>query len=89
MLQILAKHTGPGAFDAEEVRILTEALKQAWKTVSDSGAHFASADHAAATRERLALRIIEMAQLGESDPNRLRDDALLYLARTDMKSTGM
>jgi len=33
----------------------------------------------------LALRIIEIAQLGERDPNRLRDDALLYLA----KSTGM
>jgi len=40
-----------------------------------------------ATRERLALRIIEIAQLGERDPNRLRDDALLYLARTNLKST--
>jgi hypothetical protein len=30
-----------------------------------------------------------MAQLGERDPNRLRDDALPYLARTNMKSTGM
>ena len=41
-----------------------------------------------ATRELLALRIIEIAQLGERDPNRLRDDALLYLARTNLKSTG-
>jgi hypothetical protein len=35
------------------------------------------------------LRIIEIAQLGERDPNRLREDALLYLARTNLKSTGM
>jgi hypothetical protein len=34
-----------------------------------------------ATREVLALRIIEIAQLGERDPDRLRDDALLYLAK--------
>jgi hypothetical protein len=34
------------------------------------------------------LRIIEIAQLGERDPNRLRDDALLYLARTHLKSMG-
>jgi hypothetical protein len=57
--------------------------------VSDSGAPFASAEHAAATRELLALRITEMAQLGSRDPNRLRKDALLYLARTNLKSTGM
>jgi hypothetical protein len=42
-----------------------------------------------AARELLALRIIEIAQLGERDPNRLREDALLYLARTNLKSTGM
>jgi hypothetical protein len=35
------------------------------------------------------LRIIEIAQLGERDPNRLRDDALLYLTRTNLKSTGI
>jgi hypothetical protein len=37
----------------------------------------------------LALRIIEIAQLGERDPIRLRDDALLHLARTNLKSTGL
>jgi hypothetical protein len=37
--------------------------------------------------ELLVLRIIEIAQLGERDPARLRDDALLYLARTNLKST--
>jgi hypothetical protein len=40
--------------------------------------------NANATRELFALRIIEIAQLGERDPNRLRDDALLYLTRTNL-----
>jgi hypothetical protein len=39
-------------------------------------------------RELLALRIIEIAQLGERDRNRFRDDALSYLAR-NLKSTGL
>jgi hypothetical protein len=40
--------------------------------------------HAEATRELLALRIIEIAQLGERDRSRLRDDVLAYLARTNL-----
>ena len=38
--------------------------------------------HAEATREKLALRIIDMAKQGERDLDRLRDDALDRLART-------
>jgi hypothetical protein len=89
MLQLLAKHALAGAFDDEDVRILVEAFDQAWKAVQDSGAPFAADGHASTTRERLALRIIDMAQLGERDTNRLRDDALLYLTRTNLKSTGL
>ena len=89
MLQLLAKHALAGAFDDNEVRILVEAFEQAWKAVEDSGAPFGSEDHVSATRERLALRIIEIAQLGERDLNRLRDDALLYLARINLKSAGL
>jgi hypothetical protein len=44
---------------------------------------------AEATRELLALRIIEMAQRGERDPNQLRNDALLYLAQANLRSTGL
>ena len=86
MLQLLAKHALAGAFDDNEVRILVEAFDQAWKAVQDSGAPFASEGHASVTRERLASRMIEIAQRGERNPNRLRDDALLYLARTNPKS---
>jgi hypothetical protein len=87
MLRVLAKHALAGAFDDNEVRILVEAFDQAWKAVLDSGAPFASEGQKNATRELLALRIIEIAQLGERDPKRLRDDALSYLAR-NLKSTG-
>jgi hypothetical protein len=89
MLRVLAKHAFAGAFDADEVKNLTDAFDQAWKTIEDSGVCFASDAYKNATRELLALRIIEIAQLGERDPNRLREDALLYLARSNFKSTGL
>jgi hypothetical protein len=89
MLRQLAKHALAGAFDADEVRILAEAFEQAWKVVQESGAPFASEGCASATRELLAVRIIEIAQLGERDPARLRDDALSYLARSKLKGTGL
>ena len=88
MLQLLAKHAFAGAVEDNEVRILVDAFEQAWKAVQASGAPFTPEGHMNATRERLALRIIEIAQVGERDPNRLRDDALLYLARTNLKNTG-
>ena len=89
MLRVLARHALAGAFDADEVKILTDAFDRAWKAVEESGVGFASDSYKNATREVLALRIIEIAQLGERDPNRLPEDALLYLARTNLKSTGM
>jgi hypothetical protein len=41
------------------------------------------------TRELLALRIIEMAKLREHDPHHLCEDALLYLAQSNKRSTGL
>jgi len=78
-----------GVFDPDEVRILTTAFDKAWTAVQDSGVSFASNSHSEATREFLALRIMEMAQLGERDNDRLRDDAILHLARSNLKSSGL
>jgi hypothetical protein len=89
MLKRLEKYAVGAAFDAEDVRILTAAFDDAWKCLQDSGVVFASDGHADATREILALRIIEMAQLGERDQRRLRDDALLHLAQSDLRSSGL
>jgi hypothetical protein len=81
MLQVLLKHALAGAFDSDEAKILTDAFDQAWWAIEQSGVCFSSDAYKNATRELLALRIIEIAQLGERDPNRLREDALLYLTR--------
>jgi hypothetical protein len=88
MLRILAKHALASAFDDNEVRTLVDAFERSWKAVQDSGAPVA-ANRSEAVRELLALRIVEIAQLGERDADRLRDDALLYLARSNVKSTGL
>ena len=69
--------------------IATEAFDEAWKRVQEDSGSLVGDGHAEATRELLALRIIEVAQLGERDPSRLRDDALAYLARTNLMSTGL
>jgi hypothetical protein len=84
MLHHLQKHPDMGVFEPEAVKVMTTALDEAWKTVAGSGAPLSS-DRVQAAREVLALRIIEMAALGERDANRRRDDALLFLARTNAK----
>jgi len=89
MLRTLAKDALAGGFDDIEVRVLVEAFDEAWKRVQEDNGSLVGDGHAEATRELLALRIIEIAQLGERDPSRLRDDALTYLARTNLMSTGL
>jgi hypothetical protein len=89
MLRVVAKHALAGAFDDDEVSILTRAFDEAWQAVEASGVCFTAESYKNVARELLALRIIEIAELGERDPNRLREDALLYLARTNLKCTGL
>jgi hypothetical protein len=89
MLHHLKRHPHGGVFKPDDIRILTAAFEEAWRAVQASGASVMSDGQAEATRELLALRIIEIAQLGERDLHSLRDDALVYLARTNSKSTGL
>jgi hypothetical protein len=79
-------HSDPdaaGAFDPETVRVLTDALDEAWRSLQTTGFYFRSRGQAEATRETLARRILEMAKLGERDRLRLRDDALDHLAQSN------
>ena len=77
------------AFDDDEVRVLVAAFEAAWQAVQECGASFASNGQAEATRELLALRIIEVANsTGLRDHIHLRDDALLYLAQSHRRSSG-
>jgi hypothetical protein len=78
-----------GVFDEGEVRMLIVAFESAWRAIQESGASFASNGHAEATRELLALRIIDVATLsGVRDSIHLRDDALLYLTQSSRRSSG-
>jgi hypothetical protein len=98
MLRTVAKHALARAFDDKDIRVLVEALDQAWDRLRKSASALVKDGHSKAARELLALRIIELALLGERDPSRLRGDALNYLAqlmsnhikaRADSSSKGM
>jgi hypothetical protein len=89
MLYRLEQYVEEAAFDADSVRVLTAAFDEAWQSIQSSGISLPSAAYANAIREILALRIIEMARLGERDRRRLCDDALLHLAQLNAKSSGL
>jgi hypothetical protein len=82
MLGFLKDHSG--AFDPEEVRILVAAFEKAWASVQASGAIFET--DAESARAILAKHIIEAAKQGERDHGRLRDDALVALAQSNLRS---
>ena len=89
MLKRLENYGGEAVFAPDVVRILTAAFDDAWKSIQEGGTTFPSDRHADAIRELLALRIIETARLGERDQRRLRDDALLHLTDSDLRSSGL
>ncbi len=68
------------AFDSNTTALLASAFDTAWDTVKKSGSPLAADDQAASTREVLAKRIVEMAQQGERDRQRLVDNALAHLS---------
>ncbi len=84
MLQILKKHAK--AFGPEEIRILVAAFDDAWQRLQKSGAKLEASRDTEITREGLAKIIIELAELGESDPRRLSDQALFSLAKSNLRS---
>jgi len=85
MQRYLHSHPDGGAFDPEAVRILTDALDEAWRSLQTTGVNFTSRGQAEAARERLARHIMEMAKLGERDCSRPRDHALHHLAQSNIR----
>lgn len=75
-----------GVFDRDAVRTLGQAFDEAWNTLVAGGAQFADASDENAAREIIAKHIIQMARLGERDPKRLAESALMELGRSDLKS---
>jgi hypothetical protein len=91
MSRYLHTAAGDDCFDPETVVVLGTALNGAWHCLEKSGVSLTSDGEAEATRAKLAQRIVENAKCGERDPARLRDDALLNLAKSilsQFKRTG-
>jgi hypothetical protein len=75
---------GEATFDPETVLVLSRALDDAWRSLQNRGVYFKSRYQVDQTREKLAGYILEAAALGERDPARLREDALLELSRSKL-----
>jgi hypothetical protein len=75
---------GEATFDPEYIVALSKALDDAWRSLQRTGVYFKSRYHVDETREKLAKYVLEAAALGERDPIRLRDDALLKLSRSKL-----
>jgi hypothetical protein len=69
---------GEATFDPETV------LMQAWRSLRHRDMYFKSRYHVDETREKLAGYILEDAALGERDPVRLRENALIKLSRSKL-----
>ena len=65
------------AFDPETTHVLTTAFDKAWEKFKSSGSLLAG--DAPATRALLAKQIIEIAQKGERNIDRLVENGVAYL----------
>jgi hypothetical protein len=70
------------AFEPEVIDVLAAAFESAWATIEKSGSSLASPRYKRVAQEILAKRIIETAQGGERDRQRLSDDAVTYLTQS-------
>lgn len=66
-------------FNAATCDAMGLAFDSAWQKLLMSGTHLASSAYADATREALAMHIIDLAKTGEHDVIRLRDDAVGFV----------
>ena len=80
----LKEHSG--AFDPDDTRILVAAFDKAWESVQASGAIFDTDTKVESARAILAKHIIEAAKQGEHDQRRLRDGALVALAKSNLRN---
>jgi hypothetical protein len=75
---------GDDVFDPDTVSVLMAAFDGAWQSIKSSGAQF-SEKQSELVRATLAKYIIDQARRGELDEVRLRDGALLHLAKSNLK----
>jgi hypothetical protein len=80
MAQIVEFPRGAIVFDPEIIKIVAQALDDAWDKIAKSGSEFARPAYANATREEIAKHMIEVAGRGERDQRILAEDAVRFLA---------
>ena len=76
ILKLLGKH----AFDVNTTMVLASAFDTAWLSLQKTGGAAVADDQISGTRELLAQRIIEIAQHGERDRQRIVNQALAQFA---------
>ena len=67
-------------FDPETVQVLASALDDAWARIEKAGSRFARPAYSRVMREVVAKRIIEMAQHGVTDQEKLAADAVRFIS---------
>jgi hypothetical protein len=70
------------SFDPELIEKLAAAYEDAWKRIETSGSTFARPRYRRVAQEIIARRIIEMAQQGEIETDKLAADAVDYLSQS-------
>jgi hypothetical protein len=70
-----------GGLDAETTRLLGSTFDAAWETLVTSGSPLIDPQRADSIRELLAKCIFSMIQLGETDTNRVAENALRSVQR--------
>jgi hypothetical protein len=75
-----------GVLTPDDISILVAAFDKAWEAVQASGAVFGKTE-ADLARAILAKHIIAAAKNGERDQTRLRDDALMALAQSNLRTS--
>lgn len=81
----MVEQQAAGVFGPEEITVLVAAFDEAWDRLEKSGARYELASAKERARQQLATRIVEMAKLGERDPRKLCEDALLFLAQINRR----
>jgi hypothetical protein len=66
-------------FDPAVCDAMALAFDSAWQELLVSESHLASSAYTDATREALAMKILNLARTGERDVNRLRDGAVEFV----------
>jgi hypothetical protein len=70
------------SFDPEFVEKLAAAYDEAWRRIETSGSTFARPRYRRVAQEIIARRIIDMAQRGQMETDKLADDAVDYLSQS-------